>query len=149
MVDWVPIEYNLILQAKHTRLRGPGRPARSTTHHKGRNSPLMINTGSNFILFSRPSLFDHFGLRLSFWHYSRYRRAPIRKSLLSKCRARGGMADTPDLGSGPARGGGSSPLARTTVVAWRDDEVMVMMRMTCIARTDLEVDAIVALWRHD
>ena len=28
--------------------------------------------------------------------------------------ARGGMADTPDLGSGPARVGGSSPLARTT-----------------------------------
>src|SRR5881394_800296 len=28
-------------------------------------------------------------------------------------RARGGMADTPDLGSGPERGGGSSPLART------------------------------------
>ena len=44
---------------------------------------------------------------------------------------------------------GSSPLARTTVVAWRDDEVMVMMLMTCIARTDLEVDAIAALWRHD
>ena len=28
--------------------------------------------------------------------------------------ARGGMADTPDLGSGSARIGGSSPLARTT-----------------------------------
>jgi hypothetical protein len=28
--------------------------------------------------------------------------------------ARGGMADTPDLGSGSARSGGSSPLARTT-----------------------------------
>lgn len=27
--------------------------------------------------------------------------------------ARGGMADAPDLGSGPARVGGSSPLART------------------------------------
>ena len=27
--------------------------------------------------------------------------------------ASGGMADTPDLGSGPARGGGSSPLSRT------------------------------------
>lgn len=27
--------------------------------------------------------------------------------------ARGGMADAPDLGSGPERGGGSSPLART------------------------------------
>ena len=27
--------------------------------------------------------------------------------------ARGGMADTPDLGSGSARSGGSSPLART------------------------------------
>jgi len=26
---------------------------------------------------------------------------------------------------------------------------MVMMLMTCIARTDLEVDAIAALWRHD
>src|SRR5215212_7188267 len=28
-------------------------------------------------------------------------------------RASGEMADTPDLGSGPARGGGSSPLSRT------------------------------------
>src|SRR5208282_239751 len=27
--------------------------------------------------------------------------------------ARGGTADAPDLGSGPARGGGSTPLART------------------------------------
>jgi hypothetical protein len=30
------------------------------------------------------------------------------------CRARGGMADAPDLGSGPERVGGSSPLVRTT-----------------------------------
>ena len=30
-------------------------------------------------------------------------------------RARGGMADTPDLGSGSARIGGSSPLARTNL----------------------------------
>ena len=29
-------------------------------------------------------------------------------------RARGGTADAPDLGSGPARGGGSTPLARTS-----------------------------------
>ena len=28
--------------------------------------------------------------------------------------ARGGTADAPDLGSGPARGGGSTPLARTS-----------------------------------
>ena len=28
--------------------------------------------------------------------------------------ASGEMADTPDLGSGPARGGGSNPLSRTT-----------------------------------
>ena len=32
-------------------------------------------------------------------------------------RARGGMADAPDLGSGSERIGGSSPLARTTVAA--------------------------------
>ncbi len=35
------------------------------------------------------------------------------------------MADTPDLGSGPARGGGSSPLSRTIftkeseIIRWR------------------------------
>lgn|GEM_PF-2862559 len=28
--------------------------------------------------------------------------------------ARGGMADAPDLGSGPEMGGGSNPLARTS-----------------------------------
>ena len=36
----------------------------------------------------------------------------IRGTFIVPC-ARGGMADAPDLGSGPVRGGGSSPLART------------------------------------
>ena len=34
------------------------------------------------------------------------------KRASARC-ASGGMADTPDLGSGPVRGGGSSPLSRT------------------------------------
>src|SRR5208282_3235752 len=33
--------------------------------------------------------------------------------------ARGGTADAPDLGSGPARGGGSTPLARTSLRSTR------------------------------
>src|SRR5580693_5925616 len=36
----------------------------------------------------------------------------VRWVLAGGC-ASGEMADTPDLGSGPARGGGSSPLSRT------------------------------------
>ena len=39
-------------------------------------------------------------------------------SILPGC-ASGEMADTPDLGSGPARGGGSSPLSRTNFLRIR------------------------------
>ena len=42
-----------------------------------------------------------------------YKTARSKTSLWLTGRARGGMADTPDLGSGAVRRGGSSPLVRT------------------------------------
>jgi hypothetical protein len=45
------------------------------------------------------------------------------------------MADTPDLGSGPERGGGSSPLSRTTFTREREEETRIRR-------------ALVAAWRN-
>ena len=63
--------------------------------------------------FSSPGTFGR-GARLpnTFSFQSRLEAGAIMTDVQRGC-ARGGMADTPDLGSGPERGGGSSPLART------------------------------------
>jgi outer membrane protein assembly factor BamB len=43
------------------------------------------------------------------------------------------MADTPDLGSGPARGGGSSPLARTNLIRVKSYRLHVALRLRICA----------------
>ncbi len=81
----------------------PPCPRLPTQHERGKST--FHRTGGDFVAVSRCA--QLVAVEQSSLEVARVMRHDRLR------RARGGTADAPDLGSGPARGGGSSPLART------------------------------------